>query len=178
MALPSGVTDLRWPSVNDHVLVKLNVGGRVSTSMVHLLPEVDDVDELRDARVGTEWALGRLRGRDLLEPQQRHAMAQLFRHLLEGTPRPRNIVKPAAENLGVSVDALKHQAARVRDRVNRDRFQKLRTLDHLGEYLVERARAVTAADLEVSPSLQARIARARRVARRQPSPGGRGQLEE
>lgn len=111
LALPSGVTDLRWPSVNDPVRVKLNVGGLVSPSMARLLPELDDIGELRGDLAGTEWALGRLRGRDLLEPQQRHAMAQLFRHLLEGTPRPSNIVKPAADDLDVSVDALKKQAA-------------------------------------------------------------------
>lgn len=178
VALPGGVTDLRWPSVNDHLLVKLNVGGQVDSSMALLRPEFDDIEGMRGALVGTAWALGERQGRDLLEPQQRHAMAHLFRHLLDGTPRPANIVKPAAADLGVSADALKKQATRVRNRVNRDRFQKLRTLDELGEYLVERAQAVSSADLEVTPTLQARITRARRVARREQSPGGRGPLED
>lgn len=177
VALPGGVTDLRWPTVNDHLHVKLNVGGQVDSSMALLRPEVDDVEDLRGALVGTAWALGERQGRELLEPQQRHAMAHLFRHLLEGTPRPANIVRPAAEDLGVSVDALKKQATRVRNRVNRDRFQKLRTLDELGEYLVERAQAVSSANLEVTPTLQARISRARRAARREQSPEGRGQQQ-
>ena len=178
VALPGGVTDIRWPSVNDHLLINFDVGGQVDSSMALLLPELDDVEDLRGALLGTAWVLGERRGPDLLEPQQRHAMAHLFRHLLEGTPRPRNIVKPAAEDLGISVDALKKQATRVRNRVNSDRFQKLRTLDELGEYLVERAQVVTPADLEATPTLQARIAQARRVARRRQSPEGRGQQED
>lgn len=167
VALPGGVTDLRWPSVNDLLLVKLNVGGEVDSSMARLRPEFDEVEDMRVALAGTVWALGERQGRDLLEPQQRHSMAHLFRHLLEGTPRPPNPVKLAAADLGVSDDALKKQAARVRNRVNRDRFQKLRTLDELGEYLVERAQAVSFADLAVTPTLEDRIARGRRVGRRE-----------
>lgn len=170
LALPSDVTDLRWPSLSDHLLVKLTIGGLVDSSMALLLPELDDADDLREGFVGTAWALGERKGPDLLEPQQRHAMAHLFRHLLEGTPRPKNIVRPAADYLGVTVDALKKQATRVRNRVNNDRFQKLRTLDELGEYLVERAQVVTSADLEAGPTARAAIAGARRARRARPRP--------
>ncbi|MGQ2912114.1 hypothetical protein [Aeromicrobium sp.] len=170
VAVPGGITDLRWTAALDHMRVKLNVGGSVDALPV-LRPEEEDVEVLRAGRIGTQWVPDREAGPDLLEPQQRHTMAHLFRHLLDGTPRPKNITRPAAEALGISVDTLKKRAGVVRDRVNRERFQKLGTLDELGEYLVERAGVVTIDDLRPPPRARSMVARARER-RQRDSPGG------
>ena len=148
-AIPDGETRVRWPSAHDHLVVKLNVGGPVDPGMPRLHPELDDVDERLGRMERTEWfpERGSRVPEHFLQPRQRRAMAHVFRHLLEETPRPSNLYKRAASELGVSEDALRKQTRRVRERVNRERFQKLRALDDLGEYLVQKARLVTAADL-------------------------------
>lgn len=170
VAISGGVTDLRWTAALDHMRVKLNVGAPVD-SLPMLRPEAEDVQRLRAARIGTLWRPERREVAELLAPQQRHTMAHLFRHLLDEKPRPKNITKPAAEALGIPVDTLKKRAAAVRDRVNRERFQKLRTLDELGEYLVERANLVTLDDLRPPTDARGAIGRARER-RRIASPGG------
>lgn len=178
VALPAGLTELSWPSLVDPVRITLDVGGAVDERMQRLRPESDEVDALRAEFVGTAWAVGDRRGPDLLEPQQRRAMAHLFRHLLEGTPRPKNLMRPAAEALGISEEALKQQARRVRARVNAERFQKLATLDDLGEYLVERAAVVTSTDLNAPVGVRERIARLRRSRASDPSLGVRAETED
>ena len=170
VAIPVGTTELRWPALVDKLEVAVDVGALASGPVLRLQPADDDFEVLRRDFVGTAWALGERQGRDILEPQQRHAMAHLFRHLLDGTPRPRYLIKAGAQALGVTDDALKKQVARVRTRVNKDRFGKLTSLDELGEYLVERAQVVTAADLDLKSDARAALARARQARRRDARP--------
>lgn len=155
VALPTGLTDLRWPSLVDHVRVTLDVGGKVDARMQSLRPERDGSGGARMDMPMTVWAQDERPGRDLLSTAERSMMAELFRHLLDGTPRPRNLVTAAAARLGVSAEVLKKRAFRVRQRLNEDRFQKLSDMDELGEYLV-RAHAVALDDLDFSDAHSAR----------------------
>lgn len=169
IALPAGPTLVRWPSLRETFLLRINVGGDIDDTMPVLGAEQGDIEEMRVRHVGTVWA-DELEA-DLLEPQQRRSMAVLFRYLLEGTPRPQAMFKTAANELGVTDDALKKQTLRVRRRINNVRFQNLRDTEALGEYLVERAALVTKADLPTSSGLSSKLATARQKRGQRPSPG-------
>ncbi len=150
VALPEGTTDLRWPSLPDPLRVRLDVGGQVVGPVQRLNPEPDDVDEVRRGMSGTLMVPGGRGDNDLLRAEQRHEMAELFRHLLvTGEPRPVPLVAPAAERLGMKPELLKKHADRLRERLNKGRFQNLASMDELGEHLI-RAGAIDREDLNAA----------------------------
>lgn len=174
IALPEGDTVLSWPSLADPMRVKLRVGHGVAEGLrspSQEMPQghVAGADLVAERMAGTVWPGGGL------EPTQKRTMAVLFRHLLDGSPKPRNLYQAAASELGVSEDAVKKQLRRVRDRLNRDRFQKLRSADEVGEYLVEVAGLVGVGHLPTATRhLEGRLRAARRVRRRGDRPPGDG----
>ena len=80
----------------------------------------------------------------------RHTMAVLFRHLLTGGPSPRNLYMAAAVELETTPEAVKQASKRLRDRINRERVQRLEDVKALGHYLITTTRSVTEADLDVT----------------------------
>ena len=144
VAIPEGVSDLSWPALADPVHLKLRVGPGVADGL-NELGAFGTLEELDEAALG--GAQLTVHPVPELEPSQRRAMAVLFRHLIDGSPKPRNLIRAAAEELGTTEDALKKQLKRVKDRLNRERFQKLNTTAEVGEYLVNVAGLVSSRDL-------------------------------
>lgn len=82
------------------------------------------------------------------KPEVRNRMAVLFRHLLCGEERPSKLYETAADELGVSPEALKQTVHRLRVQASR-RGQQFADVDALGRYLVE-SQLLTKADLDRS----------------------------
>lgn len=126
---------------------------------------------IKPERFGTHFPEG-----NLLTRRQRQVMATVFRHLLIDEPRPRDLAKAAAEQLGMTVDGVKKHVRDVKKKVNAERDGwDLTSIDELGEWLVKKTRFVTSGDLqpvEIS-TLDAALKRARRPqSQGQPGPPG------
>ncbi|MDQ0375997.1 hypothetical protein [Cellulomonas humilata] len=147
IALPPGRTIARWTIFDDDIWMSVNIGGSQHDAAGLPLPALRAESSSVDPRSMTFTHIG---GRSVrLAPDQRRAMAVLFRHQLDDRPRPRNLEAGAAKELGITEDALKKRIRRARAAVNkhRDAEAQLDDLDEFGAYLIETSRIVTADDL-------------------------------
>jgi hypothetical protein len=144
VALQDGTTVVVWPELDEAVTLTIVVGTGRSDSA---LPVARDrsPDDIAGATPATVVPLQR----GDVRPGLRHSMAVLFRHLLEGTPKPVNVYWTAAHEMGTTEAGLKRSAERLMERINKHRFGgPIDTLDHLGHYLVTTAALITTDDLE------------------------------
>lgn len=144
VALPHGVTVVRWPILDHHLEFCLDVGGDTSDCVATLRPEEEPVD--LDAYEGTALPAGE--DPSVLNPRQRRIAAVVFRYLLEGQPRPKDLAATAAPVLGCSTAMVRQDLYRIRMAVNGRRGDRaeLTNADQLGEYLVLRARIIPSDD--------------------------------
>lgn len=144
VALQDGTTTVVWPELDEDVTVTFLVGrGRSDPA----LPVARD--RRTDAEASPIPATFVPLKRGDVRPSLRHTMAVLFRHLLVGTPRPVNVYRAAADEMGITEAAMKRSADRLMGRINAYRLGgHIDTLDHLGHYLVTTAALITTDDLE------------------------------
>ena len=148
VALQEGTTRITWPELDEAVTLTIVVGARAADPA---LPVARDrtPDEGGFEMLGTVMALER----NDVQPGLRHTMAVLFRHLLKKTPKPVNVYKTAAQELGTTQAAVKRSAERLMGRINQHRFggATIDTFDQLGHYLVTTAALITTDDLQGDP---------------------------
>lgn len=148
IALQEGPSTLTFPELDE--LVQLGV---VIQSLPLVDPSVEElawgVPELRDSEEesadlsGTRYGARRLN----LTETQRQRVAATFRHLLVGEAPPANLLAAAAASLDIGEPALTKTMMQVRDKVNEERWLKLRSLEQLGHYLCHLSRTITLEDL-------------------------------
>jgi hypothetical protein len=144
VALQDGTTVVIWPELDEAVTLTIVV--RIGRSDPALQVARDRAP---DDRAGATPATFVPLERGDVRPSLRHTMAVLFRHLLEETPKPVNVYRTAADEMGTTEAALKRSAERLMGRINEYRFGgPIDTLDHLGHYLVTTAALITTDDLE------------------------------
>lgn len=83
--------------------------------------------------IGTDLAGARLH----LTALQRRRLGALFAYLIEGRPKPDQLIRTAADLTGDSVSQINGTWVKVRDYVNRHRAHPIEHLEDLGYHLVE-----------------------------------------
>lgn len=84
-------------------------------------------------RTGTDVAGDHLN----LTPLQRRRLGALFAYLIEGTPKPEQLIPTAAKLSGDSIPQITGAFVRVREYVNRHRELPIESIEDLGYHLVE-----------------------------------------
>ncbi|WP_162891078.1 hypothetical protein [Aeromicrobium sp. A1-2] len=85
------------------------------------------------ARIGTDLAGDKLN----LTPIQRRRLAALYAYLLEGRPKPDQLIQEAANISGDSISQINGTWVRVMEYVNRHRDVPIERIEDLGYHLVE-----------------------------------------
>jgi len=144
VALQDGTTTVVWPELDESVTLTFLVGSGRSDPALPVAR-----DRPPDAGASPIPATFVPLQRGDVRPSLRHTMAVLFRHLLVGTPRPVNVYRTAADEVGITEAAMKRSADRLMGRINAHRVGgPIDTLDHLGHYLVTTAALITTDDLQ------------------------------
>jgi hypothetical protein len=143
VALQDGTTTVSWPELDQDVTLTFLVGsGRPDPALPLARDRPPDAEA---SPIPTTFVPLK---RSDVRPSLRHTMAVLFRYLLEGRPRPVNVYRTAAEQVGITEAAMKRSADRLMGRINAHRVcNPIDTLDHLGHYLVTTAALITTDDL-------------------------------
>ena len=87
-----------------------------------------------------------------LTPLQRRRLGALFAYLIEGEPKPANLLAAAAERTGDTVVQITGSWVKVLEKINRQRVVELRGLEDLGYHLVEVAGVLGPDDVPPRPS--------------------------
>lgn len=93
--------------------------------------------------VGTDLAGERLN----LTPLQRRRLGALFAYLIEGNPKPEQLIQTASKLSGDSISQINGTFVRVREYVNRHREVPIERIEDLGYHLVEVAGVLGPDDL-------------------------------
>lgn len=139
IALQAGVAVASWPDLDDMLRLDLSIGPGVADG----LPCLQDGVPSSRSTSGTAYAVHEV----TLTAYQRRKLAAMFRHLILGGPKPLNLAKAAAAELGIADSAVLMTAQQVRNKINQWKWQKLEDNEALGHYLVTLTRTLTAADL-------------------------------
>lgn len=140
VALQPGRTLVHFLDLDRELRLRVVIGADVAEGLeeLHNAPE-------RDPHRNPETVYA---GHDVeLTDHQRAVLAVAYRHLIERSPKPANVVKHTAQTLGKSEQSIKNALTDVRQKVNRERWLDLRDAEHLGYYLTRVTRAITLADL-------------------------------